>query len=258
MAQFTPAEMAKKAKEIGFGGIDLTARPKGHVLPENAAADLPKAHDVIRSEGLSVPMITTDIKSAADPTARTILAGAGKLKIPYWKPGYHQYKNDDVDAMAKSVREAIVGMVALSKECGITAGWHNHSGNYFGQAIWDTRSVIQDLDPKWIGYYFDPAHATIEGGLGGWKTDMAVALPRLKMLAVKDFYWQKTNAGWKMTWCPLGEGMVNWKEVFARLAAAKFTGPLTLHVEYQPKDEVAAIAKDFEVLKKYVSEAYGS
>lgn len=258
MAQFTPSEMAKKAKEIGFGGIDLTTRPKGHVLPERANEDLPKAVDVIRSQGLSVPMITTDIKSAADPTARAILGGAGRLKIPYWKPGYHQYKNDDIEATVKSVREAVVGLVELSKEYGVIAGWHNHSGAYFGQAIWDTRSVIQDLDPKWIGYYFDPAHATIEGGLGGWRMDMAMVMPRLKMLAVKDFYWEKGRDGWKSKWCPLGEGMVNWKEVFAKLAAAKFTGPLTLHIEYQTNDEVAAIAKDFEVLKKYAAEAYGA
>ena len=35
--------MSKVAKEIGFDGLDLTVRRKGHVLPENVERDLPKA-----------------------------------------------------------------------------------------------------------------------------------------------------------------------------------------------------------------------
>ncbi|HNY42625.1 MAG TPA: hypothetical protein PKJ41_19645, partial [Bryobacteraceae bacterium] len=32
MAQFDWKELGRKAKEIGFDGVDLTVRPKGHVL----------------------------------------------------------------------------------------------------------------------------------------------------------------------------------------------------------------------------------
>ena len=34
---------AHVAVEIGFSGLDLTVRPKGHVLPENVKTDLPAA-----------------------------------------------------------------------------------------------------------------------------------------------------------------------------------------------------------------------
>src|SRR5262249_51902230 len=51
--------MAQALKKLGFGGIDLTVRPGGHVPPERASEDLPKAVAAIRAEGLSVPMITT-------------------------------------------------------------------------------------------------------------------------------------------------------------------------------------------------------
>ena len=36
-------DAAHKAVELGFAGLDLTVRPKGHVLPENVVTDLPKA-----------------------------------------------------------------------------------------------------------------------------------------------------------------------------------------------------------------------
>ncbi len=257
MAQFGYDELGKRAKDIGFQGIDLTVRPKGHVLPERAAQDLPKAVEAIRAHGLTVPMITTDIKSAADPNARAILGGAGKLKIPYWKVGYHTYTRDDIEAEIAKVREAVSGIVALSKEYGVTAGWHNHSGNYFGAAVWDTRAVIHDYDPKWIGYYFDPGHATIEGGLAGWKIAQNMVTPRVKMVAIKDFYWEKSTDGkWKNRWCPMGEGMVDWERVFAGFAAAKFPGPYSLHLEYQTPDELAAIARDLEYVRKRLGIAY--
>ena len=37
-------DLALYAKELGFCGIDLTCRPMGHVLPENAARELPRSN----------------------------------------------------------------------------------------------------------------------------------------------------------------------------------------------------------------------
>ena len=88
--------LAQAAKRVGFDGIDLTVRPEGHVLPERAAEDLPKAVSIIREEGLDVPMITTALVSASDPAARAILSTAGKLSIPFYKPGYYMYGLVDV------------------------------------------------------------------------------------------------------------------------------------------------------------------
>ena len=257
MAQFNWDELGRTAKKMGFDGVDLTVRPKGHVLPERAAEDLPKAIEAIRGHGATVAMITTDIKSAADPTAKDILSAAGKAKVPYWKPGYIRYGAENVEAMLKKVQAVIPGMVAMSKQYGITAGWHNHSGDYFGSAVWDTRAVIADEDPRWIGYYYDPCHATIEGGLAGWRISQNMVLPRLKMVALKDFYWEKAADGkWKNRWCPMGQGMVDWDRVFKSFADAKFMGPYTLHVEYDPKDELAAIGEDLAFIKKKVAAAY--
>ena len=141
----------------------------------------------------------------------------------------------------------------------MVAGLHNHSGSYFGAAVWDTRAVIHDLDPKWIGYYFDPGHATIEGGLAGWRIAQNMATPRLKMVALKDFYWEKTPDGkWRNHWCPLGEGMVDWDRVFSSFAAANFDGPMSLHFEYQAKDQQQAMARDLAFVKKRIASAYGS
>lgn len=258
LASLNYEQLGKTSRELGFDGVDLTTRAKGHVLPERAAEDLPRAVETVRSHGVQVPMITTELLSASHPTARPILSTAGRLKIPYSKPGYWRYRNRNPETALAETRRDVEGLVALAKECGLQLGCHNHSGDYVGAFVWDTREIIRDLDPKWIGYYYDPAHATVEGGLAGWQISLNLVLPRLKMVALKDFYWEKRDGRWRVKWCPMGEGMVDWPKVFSAFAAARFTGPISLHVEYDPPDELAAIARDLEFIKKQVGAAYGA
>jgi L-ribulose-5-phosphate 3-epimerase len=259
LADLNYDQLGKAAKDFGFDGVDLATRPAGHVLPEKVTTDLPKAFEAIRAHGVSVPMITTGLLSPADPAARPTLSTAARLKIAYFKTGYSRYKPAvDVEKVLAEVRTATHGLVDIGKEYGIQLGFHNHSGDYVGTAVWDTRAILEGTDPRWAGYYFDPCHATIEGGLYGWTLSARMALPRMKMVAIKDFYWKKTGDKWRVEWCPLGEGMVNWAQVFSMFAKARYMGPLSLHVEYKTTDEHAAIAKDLEFLKKQVSAAYKS
>ncbi|MGH9675436.1 MAG: TIM barrel protein, partial [Bryobacteraceae bacterium] len=108
------------------------------------------------------------------------------------------------------------------------------------------------MEPKWIGYYFDPCHATAEGGSAGWQLAFRVAAPRLKMVAAKDFYWEKSGGRWRMKMCPLGEGMVDWARFFQLLREARFAGPISLHLEYPAKDEREAMSRDLAFLRKMV------
>jgi len=259
MAQFDWDGLGKTAKQMGFDGVDLTARPKGHVLPERVAEDLPKAVEAIRAHGLSVPMITTDLTSAMQPAARPTLATAGKLRIPCYKVGYWRYRAGvPILETLATCKDLATGLIALGKECGIVTGIHNHSGDYVGSAVWDIREILSGAGPRWAGYYFDAGHAFVEGGLHGWQISLELALTRLKMAAIKDFFWEKKDGKWRVRWCPLGQGMVNWPAVFAAFAKSGYSGPLSLHVEYETHDELAAIASDLAFMKKQVAQAYGA
>ncbi|PYV15458.1 MAG: sugar phosphate isomerase/epimerase [Acidobacteria bacterium] len=257
--------LAENVKRLGFDGIDLTVRPEGHVLPERVAEDLPKAVAAIRSQGLSVPMITTGLTSASDPAARPTFETAAPLSIRYLKPGYYHYQLKDVRSELRRAGEELRGLVELAKQYRVEIGFHNHE-EYVGAPVWDVASVIEPLDPAWIGYYFDVRHATAEGGAGCWKISTNLVSERLKMLAVKDFFWQKTAKGWRDANCPLGEGMVNWKYFFAQIARVGFHGPISLHLEYEvpgatpaekEKNTLAAAKRDLEFLRARLREAYG-
>jgi L-ribulose-5-phosphate 3-epimerase len=257
--------LGRTLKTLGFGGVDLTVRPKGHIEPARVAADLPPFVAGIRAEGIAVPMITTDLHSDSEPAARPTLETAARLEIPYFKTGYYYYKFADVKKELDTAARQLRSLAELSARCGVKLGFHNHSG-YVGGPVWDIAPTIESLDPKWSGYYFDVRHAVVEGGDAGWRTAFNLAAPRLFMIAVKDVYWEKTAKGWRQHNCPLGEGMVDWKRYFRMLADAKFHGPLSLHLEYdvpgatpeaQEASTIAAATKDLAFIKAHLAEAYG-
>ncbi|MDE0626682.1 MAG: hypothetical protein OXH99_09815 [Bryobacterales bacterium] len=76
---------------MGFGGGDLTVRPRGHVPPENVKRDLPHTHGAQASNGIGLLMATTGLLSRNDPAARSTLCTAARLGIPRYKIGYCRY-----------------------------------------------------------------------------------------------------------------------------------------------------------------------
>lgn len=258
------ARLGRALKPLGFSGVDLTVRPRGHVDPARVASDLPPFVAGLRQEGLDVPMITTELYSASDPAARPTLETAAALKIRYYKPGYYRYAFSDLRKELDEAERQLRGLAHLSARAGIHLGYHNHAG-LIGGPIWDIASIIDSLDPSWIGYYFDVRHAVVEGGDAGWRAALLRVAPRLKMISLKDFYWEKTAAGWRQRHCPMGQGMVNWKAFFAMLAKAPFHGPVSLHLEYEipgatpaarEEQTLEAAAQDLAFVKARLAEAY--
>ena len=257
-------ELGRAVKALGFDGVDLTVRSGGHVDPKRVAIELPPFVDSIRHEGLAVPMITTELLSDTDPVAQPTLETAARLKIPFYKPGYYRYKFVDVRKELEAAGRQLRGLADLSRRHGMRLGYHNHAG-YIGGPVWDFAPFIEPLDATTVGYYFDVRHAVVEGGDGGWRTAFDLVSPRLSMISLKDFFWEKTGGSWQQRNCPMGEGMVDWKRFFGMLAKARFHGPVSLHVEYEvtgatpaaeQENMLAAAARDLAFVKARVTEAY--
>lgn len=261
LAELAWADLGRAVKDAGFDGVDLTVRTQGHVAPERAAEDLPRALEAIRAQGVTVPMVTTELTSADHPTAKPILQTAARHGVRYFKTGYWRYTaSPDVRAQIATAADGLTGLAALARDCGIELGFHNHAG-YIGAALWEIAPVMDRLDPRWAGYYFDPRHAVAEGGGGAWKAATYLVAPRLKMVAFKDFFWEKSDKGWRIRDCPMGDGMVDWAWIGSALKGAKFTGPISLHFEYEiaassPRERTTrtleAAVKDLAVARRLV------
>ncbi len=255
------AELGSIAQQIGYDGVDLTVMEGGHVNPHITNVDLVRAFESVRGAGIEVPMITTTITSTSDPTAYPILAITGHTQVHLYRLGFWPYSKGgppDIPRRLAQVRADLTSLVALGRTYQMVAMFPNRAGNYVGEALWDAQAILNDMDPAWIGYYFDPSQATAEGGASGWEIALRLALPRLKAVAVQDFTWVKSGNAWTMQMCPLGQGMVDWAAFFRILAEARFAGPLSLHREYNAKDEVGSMSKDLEFVRAQVKQAWGT
>jgi sugar phosphate isomerase/epimerase len=252
-------DLARAIKGVGFAGVDLTVRPDGHVKPDTVARDLPPAIEAIRGEGLAVPLVTTVLTSAQDPTAGPILATAGKLGVPLFKPGYWKYQYKDVRREIRAAAAELKALAALSRRHKVELGFHNH-GDCLGGPLWDAFDLVDPLDPRWAGYYLDTRHVVAEGGQSAWKAATHLVAPRVKAVSVKDFHWKKGASGWEINKVPLGEGMVDVAGIFRILAQHGFAGPVSLHLEYKidggPEAVLKAAARDLAYLQKQLDAAY--
>ena len=248
-------DMAQTAAEIGFDGVDLTVRPGGHVLPERAKEDLPKAVQAVKAAGLEAPMMTTSITRADDPLTESILATASRLGIRYYRMGYYRY--EDSKPIGETLSEAkpmLRDLVEMNKHHRIAAAYQNHAGSrYVGAPIWDLYHLLRPLDTQWVGCQFDIRHATVEGGTA-WPIHFRLIAEHINTLIAKDFRWAKNGDTWKPENCPLGEGMVDFPGYFKMLRQARIAAPLSLHLEY-PLGGAEHGAKNLTVDKGKVIEA---
>jgi sugar phosphate isomerase/epimerase len=223
--------LAKTCKALGVDGVDLTVREGGHVTPGQVATGLPRAVEAIRAEGLEVAMISTQLYSGADPDARPILQAASNAGIPYFRIGGQRYDTaGNPLEQLKGFTEEVRSLAKLAEEFRITAGYHNHSGYHnVGAAVWDLQRMIEAVGSERLGSNFDIGHAAVEGAFGVWQINARLIAPHVKMMAVKDFIWNKATP----QWVPLGEGLVQTAEFLKIAKQTGFAGPISLHFEYK-------------------------
>jgi L-ribulose-5-phosphate 3-epimerase len=240
MAEIEYSYLGQMVKQIGFDGVDLTIRPGGHVEPRLSNVDLVRAVESMTGPGLEVPIITTALISPYDPTMLPVLAIAGHTSVPLFRPGNWRAENP-------AFLRDIAGLAATGGRYKIAMALHNYTGEDEGEAPWEVNAALAELDPHWVGVFFDPIHARER-----WEPMLKSALPRLRAVALKDF----TMTQGKAAPCPMGQGTVDWPRFFGILAQAKFFGPLSLRVDYAPKDMVGAITKDHDFARKQMEAAY--
>ena len=244
IGNLTIEESGKHIARMGFDGVDLTVRPGGHISPQEASKELPKAVENLNSKGLSVPMITSSVTSADEKFAVEIFKAASECGVKFIKLGYWRYEGfGTIKKQIKHVRDDnLRGLYKLSEEYNVTSGLHIHSGDFLTSNPVVVYLLLRDYDPRYLCAYIDPGHMAVEGGLSGWKIGMDILQEHIRMVAVKDYGWfqeedPKTGEKkWKARTVPLSEGLVPWEEVFSYLKQINFDGPVSLHSEYHDVD----------------------
>jgi sugar phosphate isomerase/epimerase len=224
--------LAGTIAEAGFGGIDLTVREGGHVLPERVREDLPKAVDAARAAGLAVPMITTTLVSVRDPHAEAVLETASRLGVRDYRLGWVPYDQArGITGTFDALRPQFRDLAALNEKLGIRGAYQNHAGDRFGCAVWDLWMVLREVSPAWLGCQYDIRHAVIEG-MNSWPNALRAIAPLIHTVDVKDGLWERTAKGWQPVTVPLGDGGVDLVKFLRLLATLGVAKPISMHFEY--------------------------
>lgn len=220
------------AAEMGFDGVDLTVRPKGHVLPKDVKIGLPKAIAAIKRGGSTCEMITTSIENVNRPLDVDIIKTAGNSGIKYYRTGWFKYpKEQSMQDALEMYRKQINEIGRLNKENEIIGCYQNHSGKKVGASFWEIHKIIETVNSDFFGAQYDVRHAIAEGG-NSWENGLQLLQSKIKTIVLKDFKWGKVNGKWKPVNVPVGEGMVDFDRYFKLLKKYNLNPPVSLHLEY--------------------------
>jgi len=247
-------DLADLMAELGFAGVEATVRPGGHVLPERVEEDLPKFVEALKKRGLEITILTSGINSTDQPHTEKVLRTAAKLGIQRYRMLWWRYdEKKPIWPQVEALRPVLKDLVALNREVGISGLYQNHAGaNMVGASLWDIYELIRGYAPKEIGLAYDIRHAQVEAGMA-WPTQFQLVQSHVTAVCVKDFEWETGN----VKSVPLGAGRVD-KKIISLVREAKFTGPISVHVEYFPGDSrdkkamAEALRKDFETLQAWL------
>jgi sugar phosphate isomerase/epimerase len=193
----TADEVAEAVVEMGFDGLDITVRPyPGHVNPEKVAQELPPFVNTIRKHGVQVRTITCPITDADSPNAEPILQTASSLGLThYWWGTFRYEQGKPVMPQLEALKPRVAKLAALNAKYKMTAMYHTYSGGgTVGAAIWDLLHVLQEFDPKQVGFHYDTGHMTNAGGNGTWALNMRAAGPYIAGISAKDSIFESTVA----------------------------------------------------------------
>lgn len=225
-------EAARIAAKLGFEGLDLTVRPKGHILPENVETELPQAIQNIKEAGSSCKMITTAISDVKNTDDLKIIKTAAENGVQFYRSDWFKYHKDksmpeSIDVYQQQIKE----LGEVNKQYGIIGCYQNHAGTSIGSSFWEVKQLLETVNPAWFGTQYDIRHAMVDGGLS-WENGLRLLNDQIKTIVLKDFKWKKLNGTWEVVNVPIGEGMVDFRRYFNLLKSYGLKPPVSLHLEY--------------------------
>jgi len=177
---------------------DLAARLGLH-LETGSGASLPRTPDRF---GASQDMLRTAIRRAAamgSPIVRTLVA-SDRASLPPGSPAQH------VETMIKLLRS----LRNEAMDAGVKFAIENHKD----LLCWETRQIIEGAGKEFVGSYLDTGNPVfvMEDPLETVETLGPVAVT----LHLRDSVLYEARNGVAVQWVPLGEGVVDFKQLVAK------------------------------------------
>lgn len=232
------AAMAETVRDLGFGAIDLLIRDGWHVAPATIGmlGDLAR---MLRDQGLSVAMATTDITDADDHATRAVLERSAAAGIDLIRIGYWRYDPAEGYAaiLARGQRQ-LAALSRLAERAGVRLALQMHGGTIHSSSA-QMLALLDGCDPRFMTAFVDPGNQAVQEGREHWRLTFDALAPWLSVVGVKNGGWfagEIDAAGqrrWHADWMPLSEGMVPWHDILDHLKETGFDGVLSQQSHYR-------------------------
>jgi sugar phosphate isomerase/epimerase len=237
-------EAGRVVKELGFDGVELTVRPNGHILPQDAREQLPRAVEGLREMGVETPALVVEIHNRQEEYSALVCEMAAAVGATELRTSAHRYRGfGTIREQIAEARKDAKDLESLGKEFGVRLDIHCHSGDFLSGQGATLAAIVDETDPRYVGASLDVGHLTTEGGKSGWKQSIDYLQDRVGIVAVKSFGWfhepdAKTGEQvWNAKLVPLEEGNVRWRQAFELLRSAGWDANgralVSIHSEYQ-------------------------
>jgi len=233
----TAEEQTEFLKKCGYEYGDLLIREKFVVNNDSPAEDFQKVYDIYKKNGVILYGAITDLNAPCENMEK-ILDFCGKRGILKIKIGQYRYSGDSYRNLFAKARIDLIGLERLSKEYGVQILVQNHGGTINSSASL-TRALLDGLDPDNVAMYYDAGNMMCIDGHEAWAMGIDIAGKYLRYVGIKNVHWfKKENGGWDRGFCPLRDGIIDYKEVLGALKASGYSGDYNVHTFYIPDGSV--------------------
>jgi sugar phosphate isomerase/epimerase len=202
------------------------------------------------TSGLSVqdPEVTLATPRRVAPYVRLAVSlGAPHLRV--FAPAYH---GGSLHREQQRARAGLARVVDLAAPAGL-AVLIETSPATLAPSPELAAALVEQHSPAHAGVLYDPGNTVIEGYAAP-----ALAVARLgrdlKHVHVKNIAWVRRAGVWQWRYAPLAGGLLNWREILGSLAAARYSGGLSIdHLGGQSTRQL--LRRETDLLRELVSQA---
>jgi len=230
-------EQTRFLKKCGYDHGDLLIRENFAVDNDSPLSDFVSVHDTYQKNGISLHGAITDLNAPCENMEKILdfCGGHGILKI---KIGQYRYFGDSFRNLFAKARVDLMGLERLSKKYGVQILVQNHGGTINSSASL-TRALLDGLEPDNVAMYYDAGNMMCVDGHEAWAMGIDIAGKYLGYVGIKNVRWsKKESGGWDRGFCPLREGIIDYREVLGALKAFGYGGDYCVHTFYVPDGSV--------------------
>jgi len=248
LAHLSVTQLAHVVRDVGLDTTNLVVRDGFWVSRSTFAHDLPTFMRAARGEGLDVRFATAGFSADEVIADDSLVARLAEHGIHDFRMDYFRYRGGDPRREFDQARLKLGQVASVCQRYGIRAVYQVHHRMLIASA-WSAWELVRDLPPSAVGVELDPGNQS-HVGFEAWDKSIRLLGDYFVAAGIKDTRVWRDDAhagdpdkGWRRAWCPIDEGVTDWRDFLTACVASRFDGTFVFMPFYDPEDPTAQLVK---------------